>query len=162
MSSGGEGIDVFGRNVRSRNYYAESRRLRTEALDMAEALKGKPMRFTVRNVILMDVEITKSDIKTIVSKNTRNNKFNAFKNALAKDIKGFITKGRYEGWRYVIEGKHPESAYFAYNSRKLGNDKAYLCLRKIKSTGRYKPYAIIDQQTFDAEIGALNKGIPPR
>lgn len=162
MSAGGESIDIFGRNVKGRNYYAESRRLRREALDMAEALKGKPMRFVAVNGITMDVEITKSDIKTIVSKNTQNNKFNAFKNALAKDLKGFITKGTYEGWRDVIEGKHSESAYFTYNSRKLGKEKAYLCLRKIKSTGLYKPYAIIDQKTFDAEIGELKKGIPPR
>ena len=34
----------------------------------------------------MDVEITKSDLKTIVSKASRDNKFNAIKNALAKDI----------------------------------------------------------------------------
>ena len=62
----------------------------------------------------------------------------------------------YEGWREVIPGKHPETAFFAYFSRELGG-KAYLCVRKIKSTGLFKPYAIIDQKMFDAEIGNLKK-----
>ena len=53
---------------------------------MAETLKGEPLHFTITNVITMDVEITKSDLKTIVSKASRDNKFNAIKNALAKDI----------------------------------------------------------------------------
>ena len=44
-------------------------------------------RFIVTNVITMDVEITKSDLKTIVSKNTQDNRFNAFKNKVAQDIK---------------------------------------------------------------------------
>ena len=35
--------------------------------------------------------------------------------------------------------------------------KAYLCVRKIKNTGLFKPYAIIDQKTFDAEIQNLQK-----
>ena len=104
----------------------------------------------------MDVEVTKSDLKTIVSKNTQDNRFNAFKNKVAQDIKGFIEKANYEGWREVIPGKHPETAYFAYFSRELGS-KAYLCIRKIKNTGLFKPYAIIDQKTFDAEIKNLRK-----
>jgi len=74
-------------------YYIESRRLREETIRMADALKDNPMRFVVTNVITMDVEITKSDLKTIVSKNT----------------------------------------------------------------GIFKPYAIIDQKTFDAEIQNLKK-----
>ncbi len=41
-------------------------------------------------------------------------------------------------------------------SRELGG-KAYLCVRKIKNTGLFKPYAIIDQNTFDAEIQNLRK-----
>ena len=49
----------------------------------------------------MDVEITKSDLKTIVSKNTQDNRFNAFKNKLAQDIRGFLEKAQYEGWREV-------------------------------------------------------------
>lgn len=49
-----------------------------------------------------------------------------------------------------------ETAYFAYFSRELGG-KAYLCVRKIKNTGLFKPYAIIDQNTFDAEVQNLRK-----
>lgn len=75
------------------DYYIESRRLREETMRMAETLKDNPMRFVITNVITMDVEITKSDLKTIVSKNT----------------------------------------------------------------GIFKPYAIIDQKTFDAEIQNLKK-----
>ena len=60
--------------------------------------------------ITMDVEVTKSDLKTIVSKNTQDNRFNAFKNKVAQDIRGFIEKANYEGWRVVIPGKHPETA----------------------------------------------------
>ena len=138
------------------DYYIESRRLREETMRMADELKDHPMRFIVTNVITMDVEITKSDLKTIVSKNTQNNRFNAFKNKVAQDIRGFLEKSKYEGWREVIPGKHPETAYFAYFSRKLG-EKAYLCVRKIKNTGLYKPYAIIDQKMFDAEIGKIKK-----
>jgi len=47
-------------------------------------------------------------------------------------------------------------AFFAYYSRQLGG-KAYLCVRKIKNTGIFKPYAIIDQNMFDAEIQNLRK-----
>jgi hypothetical protein len=137
-------------------YFFESKRFREEVLTMADELKDNPMRFTITNIITMDVEITKSDLKTIVSKNTQDNRFNAFKNKLAQDIKGFIEKSTYEGWREVIPGKHPETAYFAYFSRELG-EKAYLCIRKIKNTGLFKPYAIIDQKTFDAEIQNLRK-----
>lgn len=59
-------------------------------MEKAEHLKNNPIEFSVRNGIDMDVVITKSDIKTIVSKNTADNKFNAVKNKLAQDIKGFI------------------------------------------------------------------------
>ena len=137
-------------------YYIESKRLRAEVLLIADALKDNPLRFVVTNVITMDVEITKSDLKTIVSKNTQDNRFNAFKNKVAQDIRGFLEKAVYEGWREVIPGKHPETAFFAYFSRELGG-KAYLCVRKIKNTGLFKPYAIIDQKMFDAEIGNLRK-----
>lgn len=137
-------------------YYRESKRFRMETMHMAETLKDHPMRFTVTNVITMEVEITKSDIKTIVSKNTQDNRFNAFKNKIAQDIRGFLEKSVYEGWREVIPGKHPETAFFAYFSRELG-EKAYLCVRKIKNTGLFKPYAIIDQTTFDAEVQNVRK-----
>lgn len=141
------------------DFYEESKRLRGEVLRMANALKDNPMRFSITNVISMDVEITKSDLKTIVSKNTQDNRFNAFKNRLAQDIRGFIEKSTYEGWREVIPGKHPETAFFAYFSREFGG-KAYLCIRKIKNSGLFKPYAIIDQKTFDAEIQNLRKEKP--
>ena len=59
------------------DYYIESKRIRNEVLLMAEALKEHPMRFTITNGITMDVEITKSDLKTVLSKNVRNNTFNA-------------------------------------------------------------------------------------
>ncbi len=136
-------------------YYSESRRLRDETMQMADSLRDNPLRFTITNGITMDVEVTKSDLKTIVSKNTQDNRFNAFKNKLAQDIRGFLEKAQYEGWREVIPGKHPETAYFAYFSRELGA-KAYL-FRKIKNTGLFKPYAIIDQNMFDAEIQNLRK-----
>ena len=138
------------------DYYIESRRLREETMRMADLLKDCPMRFVITNVITMDVEITKSDLKTIVSKNTQDNRFNAFKNKVAQDIRGFLEKSIYEGWREVIPGKHPETAFFAYFSRELGG-KAYLCVRKIKNTGLFKPYAIIDEHTFRAGIEELKK-----
>ena len=50
-------------------YYIESKRIRNEVLLMAEALKEHSMRFTITNGITMDVEITKSDLKTVLSKN---------------------------------------------------------------------------------------------
>ena len=138
------------------DYYIESKRLRAETIQIADTLKDNPLRFTITNGITMDVEITKSDLKTIVSKNTQDNRFNAFKNKLAQDLKGFIEKAEYEGWREVLPGKHPETAYFAYFSREL-REKAYLCIRKIRNTGLFKPYAIIDQKTFDAEIHKIRK-----
>ena len=141
------------------DFYIESKRLRAETIQIADALKDRPIRFTITNGITMDVEITKSDIKTIVSKNTQDNRFNAFKNKLAQDLKSFLEKAEYEGWREVIPGKHPETAYFAYFSRELG-ERAYLCIRKIKNTGLFKPYAIIDQKTFDAEPQNIRKEKP--
>ncbi len=145
---------------RSRDYYEESKRLRREALEIADTYKGNPLRFTISNGILMDVEITKSDIKTIVGKNTNDNLFNTVKNAWAKDLKSYLRGALYEGWRNTVDGKHPESAYFAYYSRRLGAN-TYLCLRRMKSSGIYKPYAFIDQQTFDNEKDSIIKEKPP-
>ena len=142
------------------DYYKESKRIRSEVLQMAEFLKGNPMRFTVTNGITMDVEITKSDLKTIVSKASHNNKFNAIKNALAKDIQAYLLKSEYIGWRTVKGGKHEESAYFAYFDRTIGV-RTILAMRKMKNGGPYKPYAIIDQYSFDANIGELKQGTPP-
>ncbi len=73
-------------------FYRESKRLRKEVLQMADSLKSSPMRFTITNGITMDVEITKSDLRTIVGKSTKSNMFNAIKNALARDIPGYLSK----------------------------------------------------------------------
>ena len=137
-------------------YYRESKRLRAEVLQQAEMLKDNPMRFVITNVITMMVEITKSDLKTIVSKNVRDNRFNAIKNALAKDIPGYLKKGEYLGWRPVAEGKHLESAYFAYFSRELGC-KTILCMRKMADSHVFKLYAIIDEFTYNAEASDLRR-----
>ena len=137
-------------------YYRESKRLRAEVLQQAEMLKDNPMRFVITNVITMMVEITKSDLKTIVSKNVRDNRFNAIKNALAKDIPGYLKKGEYLGWRPVAEGKHLDSAYFAYFSRELGC-KTILCMRKMADSHVFKPYAIIDEFTYNAVASDLRR-----
>lgn len=141
------------------DYYKESKRLRREVLLQADILKENPMHFTITNGITMNVEITKSDLKTIVSKASRDNKFNAIKNALAKDTPSFLQKGEYIGWRRIKEGKHEESAYFTYFDREIGV-KTILAMRKMKNGGPYKPYAIIDQYAFEATVGELQKGTP--
>ena len=87
------------------DYYIESKRFREEALRIADTLKNCPIHFVITNVITMEVEITKSDLKTIVSKNTQDNRFNAFKNKVAQDLKGFLEKSAYEGWREVLPGR---------------------------------------------------------
>ena len=139
-----------------RNYYIENKRIRTEVLKIAELLKSNPIHFTITNGITMNVEITKSDLKTIVSKNVNDDKFNAIKNALAKDIMGYLQKAEYLGWRPVAEDKHYESAYFAYFSRELGC-KTILCMRKLADSVMYKPYAIINEHTFENSVAALRK-----
>ena len=85
----------------------------------AKQLKGNPITFVITNGITMHVEITNSDLRIIANKNTRNNKFNAIKNALAMDIKGYLEKAEYIGWRPTVDGKHFESAYFTYFSRDI-------------------------------------------
>ena len=136
------------------DYYKESKRIRSEVLQQAEFLKGNPMRFIITNEITMRVEITKNDLKTIVSKNVGDDKFNAIKNALAKDIPGYLAKATYLGWRLVAEGKHFESAYFAYFSREL---RTILCMRRLADGDIYKPYAIINDHTFAAAETELRK-----
>ena len=138
------------------DYYQESKRIRNEVLQLAELLKDHPLRFIITNGITMRVEITKTDLKTIVSKNVRDNKFNAIKNALAKDIPGYLEKAEYLGWRPVAEGKHSESAYFAYFSRELGC-RTILCMRRMADGDIYKPYAIINEQTFSKGKDLLRK-----
>ena len=140
-------------------YYQENKRLRNEVLLQAETLKGNPLRVHVDNGIRIEVEITKTDLKTIVSKASRDNKFNAIKNALAKDIPSYLRKSEYLGCRTVSEGKHGESAYFAYFDRKIGV-RTILAMRKMKNGGSYKPYAIIDEHAFEATVGELQKGTP--
>ena len=144
----------------SDDYYKKSKRIREEVLQQAELLKGKPLQFIITNEITMRVVITKSDLKTIVSKNVGDDKFNAIKNALAKDIPGYLAKAVYLGWRPVAKGKHYESAYFAYFSRELGC-RTILCMRRLADGDIYKPYAIIDQYAFDANMGELKQGTPP-
>lgn len=147
------------RNRTQDNYYAESRRLRAVVMDQAKELIANPMKFTIFNGILMNVEITNSDLRSLANKNTRDNKFNAIKNALAMDIRGYLEKAEYLGWRPTIEGKHIESAYFAYFSRELGC-KTILCMRKMKEGQIFKPYAIIDQYTFNAKVSDLKNETP--
>ena len=148
------------RNKRpEKDWYKESQRVKAETLKIADSLKGNPMLFSTHNGIDMNLEMTKSDLKTILNKATPDNKFNAIKNKLAQDIPGFINRGEYIGWRETIDGKHPESAYFAYYNRNLGA-KAYLCIRKMRG-GKFKPYAIINETMFKAEIGSLRKDKPP-
>ena len=71
-------------NRTEEDFYIESKRIRKEVLEMAETLKEHPLRFTITNGITMDVEITKSDVKTVLRKNVRNNKFNASISELRK------------------------------------------------------------------------------
>ena len=155
------------------DYFVESRRLRALVMAKAKELKGNPITFIITNGITMNVEITNSDLRVIANKNTRNNKFNAIKNALAMDIKGYLEKAEYvgwrptvdgkhfeRGWRPTVDGKHFESAYFTYFSRDLGC-KTILCMRKMRVGGIYKPYAIIDEYTFDARKDSIVKGTPP-
>ena len=107
------------------DYYKESKRIREEVLEQAELLKGNPLRFIITNVITMRVEITKTDLKTIVSKNVGDDKFNAIKNALAKDIPGYIAKAEYLGWRPIAEGKH------LYISRMLLSTTIHLMQQRL-------------------------------
>ena len=143
-------------NRTQEDYYLESKRIRNEVLQLAEQLKGHPLRFIITNGITMRVEITKNDLKTIVSKNVSDNKFNAIKNALAKDISGYLEKAEYLGWRPVAEDKHSESAYFAYFSRELGC-RTILCMRRMTDGDIYKPYAIVNEHTFNNSREQLRK-----
>lgn len=147
------------RNRTQDDYYVESLRLRAVVINKAKELIDHPMKFTIYNGIFMNVEVTNSDLRSLANKNTRNNKFNAIKNALAMNIQGYLEKAEYLGWRPTIEGKHIESAYFAYFSRELGC-KTILCMRKMKQGMMYKPYAFIDQYTFDINVSDLKKETP--
>ena len=152
----GNGLTPFQKDA----LHKRSKEIRNEVLQMANHLVGNPKHFHLSNVIEIDVEVTKSDLKTIVSKNSENELFNVFKNTLAKDIEGALRSSNYEGWRYVKEGKHPEAAYFVYYGKE-NEVKAYICLRKMKYNGKFKPYAIVDERTFVNELGQMIKGMPP-
>ena len=89
-----QAVNEYDNNMRNRtqdDYYAESRRLRAVVMDMAKELIGHPISFTVYNGIVMNVEVTNSDLRNLANKNTRNNKFNAIKNALAMASCALIT-----------------------------------------------------------------------
>ena len=144
----------------AKDYYAESKRLRAEAMANAEKLTNRPLIFKINKGFEMVVEVTKTDIKTLVSKNTPDNKFNAIKNALLRDIEGYLKKSTYVGWRNTDPEKHDETAYFSYFNRTLGAN-TYLCLRKMKNTNRYKPYSVESQWMFDHNKISLKKGNPP-
>ncbi len=146
---------------KGRDYYKENKRLKAEAMAETEKFRQNPMIFQIENGFPMFVEISKKDIKTITSKNTEDDLFNAIKNALAKDIKGYLKKSSYLGWRKTTDGKHEEAAYFVYYSRSLGTN-TYLELRKMNETGRFKPYAIIDQRRFAYIKRFIVKGKPPQ
>lgn len=139
--------------------YQKAKQARKEALEIADALRGKPAVFNIENGIYMKVEVSKQDIKTLTGKNLTDEKFNLMKNEAAKDIKGFLEKATYEGWSEVHEGKHPESAYFVYYS-KTERRKIVLCVRKIKKTGVYKPYAFYTPNALNKEGIKIKKGTP--
>jgi len=79
--------------------------------------------------------------------------------ALSARLGAKVQKSQYLGWRNVVDGKHEESAYFAYFDRTVGI-RTILAMRKMKNGGLFKPYAIIDQHAFDATVGELQKGTP--
>jgi len=133
------------------DYYARAKKFRKLALKNAEKYNGAPLRISINNGVIGTLEVSKSDIKTIVSKNTDDNKFNAWKNELALDIVSCIKKSKYIGSALPKSGKHPEAEYFVYYERKK-NVKAIICLRKMKSTGIFKPYAIINEKMFQHDI----------
>lgn len=143
-----------------KDYYAESKRLKAEAMANAEKLTNRPLYFKLNKGFEMQVEVTKTDVKTMVSKNTTDNKFNAIKNALLRDVHGFLVKAKYVGWRRVVEGKHEETAYFVYYNRTLGAN-TYIALRKMKDKYVYKPYVVIDEHTFSYISKYIIKGNPP-
>ena len=60
----------------------------------------------------------------------------------------------------MAEGKHSESAYFAYFDRTFGM-KTILAMRKMKNGGPYKPYAFIDEYAFEKTVKLLNKRAVP-
>lgn len=146
---------------KDRDYHKENKRLKAEAMAKAKMFPQNPMVFQIENGFPMLVEVSRTDIKTLTSKNTEDDLFNAIKNALAKDIEGYLKKSSYLGWRKTTDGKHEEAAYFVYYSRSLGTN-TYLELRKMNETGHFKPYTIIDQRRFAYIKRFIIKGKPPQ
>ncbi len=143
--------------VREENvdFYALSKESAKDAVNGASLQAGV---FNISNGISGKLEITKSDIRNITGKNFVDNKFNVLKNSIAKNIRQFIEEAQYEGWRETDEGRHLEAAFFVYYSKKY-DIKAYLCLRKMKESGNFKPYEIVPEYLFDKS--KLKKGLPP-
>jgi hypothetical protein len=133
----------------------------TELLSYGDTLKGNPLRIRFSNVIEGELEVTKGDIKTIAYKNIPDIEFNEEKNKLAQDIPGFIASADFLGWADTVPGKHPETAFFAYYS-KTTKKEFILCLRKMKDTQRFKPYAIISREKFNMDLLGrdIHKEIP--
>ena len=123
----------------------------TALLNYGDTLKDNPLRESFSNVIEGELEVTKGDIKTIAYKNIPDAEFNKEKNRLAQDIPAFIASANYLGWADTEPGKHLEAAYFAYYN-KITKREFILCLRKMKSTGRFKPYAIISREKFNIDL----------
>ena len=130
-----------------------------DLLGYGDSLKGRPILESFSNVIEGVLEVTKGDIKTIAYKNTADPTFNEEKNKLAKMIPEYIATSSYVGWSKTVPGKHPEAALFVYYY-KVTNLEFILCLRKMKSSGRFKPYAIINREAFEA--GLSGKDIQKR
>jgi hypothetical protein len=143
------------------DYDKKNEQIRKETLDWANSITKKPINFRVTNGIEMDVEVSKSDIKRLVIKSTDDAKFNAIKNKLAQDVKGYIKKAKYVGWRETEPNKHFESAYFVYYNRTLGAN-TYLSLRRMKNSNIYKPYMIMDEKTFNANKHKIKTKMPPK
>ncbi len=123
----------------------------TELLNYGEFLKDHPIIIPFSNVIDGELEVTKRDIKILAYKNIPDAEFNTEKNKLAQDIHRFIATADFLGWADTIPGKHPEAAYFIYYS-KVTKREFILCLRKMKSTRRFKPYAIISREKFNIDL----------
>lgn len=144
-------MDMAKTEIKEASWYDSHK----DVLCYGDSLKGRPILEPFSNVIEGTLEVTKGDIKTIAYKNDTDSKFNEEKNKLAKDIPKYIATASYYGWARTIPGKHPEAAYFVYYYKKT-HHKLILCLRKMKASGRFKPYAIISKEAFDASLTGMN------
>ena len=138
----------MGNDVKQQLNWIESQ---IKLLQYGDKLKGNPIIVRFSNGIQGVLEITKSDIKTIAFKNIPDYEFNEEKNILALDIPSFLESASYLGWAETVPGKHPEAAYFVYYSKKTKRE-FILCLRNMKSTGLFKPYAIISKERLAVDL----------